>query len=697
MSPPDMKGGADPHAQNSATKQQTLPNYKNAALDWFHRGLQVIPIVPLLKQTAVKWDPWLEGLSESTIDTYWTVHPTHEVGCIVGDEMIVFDADTPQAVAALAEIEKAFDITPSWVNKTRRGEHNFFRRAAGTFAKTNAHATADHPERIDIKTGRSMVILPPSTGKSVDLREVDHASELSEASQDFIDAVFRHNGSPAPRPAPERPAEPDRADALLLQQRDMALLLDQLNPDCGYTDWCTVGMAVHHTFSGDERGLDLFDRWSAKGADYPGYAEISAKWKSFNAYAGTPVSIGSVCKLARDQGVDIQLVAGSSWETFDITTTETVNAAPVSQDVQTPVLPEPDAPRPKPIFSRYSLTGYSYELAKEVQEETFVLPPLALRGQATVWYAPPNAGKTAIAISRTIFAINAGLVDAKHVFYLNADDTSHGLLLKVKLAEEHGFHMLAPGHRDFDLKKFLAMLRQACEDGTARDVVLIVDTLKKTTDLMDKQKASAFTRVVREFVSHGGTFLGLAHVNTKPGADGKPVHAGTTDIKDDFDCAYVMQVIDNGRESGSRLVEFINEKRRGSVADTVRFRYRAGNGISYEEMLESIELVEATEADSGVPLTAEEEDAEAISVVEHSIRSGECKKIDLIKALQKHAGLSRRAAQALLARHTGHVPTLSKWSFEVREHGAHCYRLLNEPPDATNDKDSDNEPTECDY
>ena len=693
----DENRGIDPRlikiekAAAIAAPAAVKPEFKSAALDWLQRGLAVIPILPSAKTPAVKWDPWLAELSEDSIDKHWTQNPDHEVGFIVGDAMIVFDADTPQSIVALAQIEEAFDATPLWVHKTRRGEHHFFRRAPGTFAKSDAHSSTEHPERIDVKSGRSIVVLPPSTGKSVDMREVEHASELSEASQNLIDAVFRHNGRPEPRPAPECTSRPAGVEQQSAQQRDFELLIELLDPDCGYEEWRTILMAAHHTYGGDERGLEVVDNWSAKGKDYPGSAELSAKWKSFSGHSGATVTIASACKIAKDQGVDLGRIKGSSWETFQVVSTETVGqreSAISPSDQPRPI--EADE-KPVPIFSRYSLTGCSEELAKEVQAETFVLFPLALRGQATACYSSPNGGKTAVAISSTIGGIKAGLVDPQHVYYVNADDTSNGLLLKLKLAEKYGFHMLAPGHRNFDPTKLQAMLLQVCNDGTARETIVILDTVKKFTDLMDKSKVSGFTRVVREFVSHGGTLIGLAHVNKKKGQDGRSIHAGTTDIKDDFDCVYIIDVIDNGRESGTRIIEFNNEKRRGSVADTVRFSYRVGNGVSYEEMLESVAIVEATEADSGIPVTAVDLDAEAISVVEHSIRSGQCKKADLVKALGKHAGLSKRAAAALLERYTGHVSTLSRWNYEVRDHGSHCYSLLIEPAVMPGEGASDSE------
>ena len=153
------------------TSPDTLLPYSNAAKYWHTFGFAVIPIRPGTKLPAVRWDPWLAALSPETISAYWDKHPDHEVGFIVGDDIIVFDADSPESIAALALLEKTFDLSPCLTVNTSKGQHHYFKRAPGTYAKTDSHSTVEHPERIDVKTGRALVVLPPSTGKEVDIDE----------------------------------------------------------------------------------------------------------------------------------------------------------------------------------------------------------------------------------------------------------------------------------------------------------------------------------------------------------------------------------------------------------------------------------------------------------------------------------------------------------------------------------------------
>jgi hypothetical protein len=248
---------------------QKVTNFLAAAMYWFGFGFDVIPIVEGKKIPAVKWGPWLDNLDHQKVQDHWTAHPEHELGCIVGDDMIVLDADSKEAVFALVRLESRFGMMPKMVVNTSRGQHHYFRRAHSTIAKSDAHDSEKYPERIDVKTGRALIILPMSTGKTLRILDVETKGELSEATQDFIDAIFEHNGRTIPtEPVVMKPITHGEADETSLQK--LKPLLDKIDPDCGYEDWLHVGMAIFHETNGGEEGQALFDRWSNKGNKYKG-------------------------------------------------------------------------------------------------------------------------------------------------------------------------------------------------------------------------------------------------------------------------------------------------------------------------------------------------------------------------------------------------------------------------------------------
>lgn len=260
------------------------------------------------------------------------------------------------------------------------------------------------------------------------------------------------------------------------------------------------------------------------------------------------------------------------------------------------------------------------------------------------------------------------------------DDTGNGLLEKVRIAEEYGFHMLADGYKDFKCSEFPNILRDMIAKDQAQDVVVILDTLKKFVDLMDKGRTSAFTNVIRPFVLKGGTVIALAHTNKHAGKDGKPIYGGVSDIMNDIDCAYTLAPVSDN--AGTKVVEFVNTKRRGNVAQTAAYSYCTGNRISYNEILLSVEPVDHNAI---APLKVAEiikSDAEVIDAVTACINDGINTKMKLVDAVAKRSGISKQSAIQIIEKYTGTDPVTHRWNFTVGERGAKNYVTLgNSPPD----------------
>jgi len=182
-------------------------NFLAAAMFWYGFGFDVIPILQGKKIPAVKWGPWLDNLDPQKVHEHWAKNPDHELGFIVGDDMIIFDTDSTEAVFALVRLEARFGVMPKMVVNTTKGQHHYFSCLPGTIAKSDAHDSEKYPDRIDIKTGRNLVILPISTWKTLRILEVETKGELSIAPQEFINAIYEHNGRTAPSdtwPAPSK-------------------------------------------------------------------------------------------------------------------------------------------------------------------------------------------------------------------------------------------------------------------------------------------------------------------------------------------------------------------------------------------------------------------------------------------------------------------------------------------------------------
>lgn len=657
---------------------QHIPSFKNfseAALHWHQFGFDVIPIVPLLKRPAVKWDAWLEGLSPEKIAAHWAAHPDHEVGFIVGERFLVLDADSPAAVEALHSLEKEAGIPPLMVTATKRGEHHYFGREVGTVAKSDSFSTAEYPDRIDVKTGRSLVILPPSTGKTVKACWVASAEELFKVEQDFIDLVFRHNGREAPRlPAPREPAIGGH-EINSKSYGQIAALLKHIDPEeGGYDAWVRIGMAIHTETAGSDDGLDLFDQWSSTGATYPGKRAIEDKWRSFSTSRSDRCNLGTIINRTTATGLDwMAICAEADEETFEHCETEVVYLDASATD---PIKASTDDTGASNPLDRFSLRGMSDMVARDAVAQTPILGGLAMLGQATVIFAPPNSGKTLITLFSLCEDVRLGNIEASRVYYVDVDDSAQGLADKLAIADEYGFHMLSEGYRDFKASALPEIISGMVANNQAKDAILVLDTIKKFTNLMDKTKASQFTTLIRQFVMKGGTVIGMAHTNKKPGSDGKPVYGGTSDLVDDFDCAYT---IGSGPSSNAneKVVVFENIKRRGSNPTRATYRYSTESGLSYAELLATVVRLEDQQQASIAQERQQASDAVVIEAVQSLINQGVHKKMLLAEAVAKYAGVSKRAAVAVIERYTGDDPAAHRWSFAVRERGAKVYTLLD--------------------
>jgi len=442
-------------------------------------------------------------------------------------------------------------------------------------------------------------------------------------------------------------------------------MLTVIDPDCSRSDWIKIGMAIFHESAGSEEGFELWDTWSKKGEKYCGRKELYSQWQSFNKEIDNPITIATVIKMVTDSGFDWMDVVSAS-EPFEVCTSvieETLASNPVIE-------------KANPL-DQYSLRGRSAEIERNTADEVFILGEIALSGQFTVIYASPNTGKTLITLHLIIQGIKCGNINSSKLYYLNMDDTSKGLLQKLHLAEEYGFHVLSEGHLDFNVNQFLGIVNKLIEDDQCSGVVIVLDTLKKFTNLMNKESSSAFSKVIRRFIVKGGTLIALAHTNKKPGADGKPVYGGTTDIIDDADCAYTIAPL--VAEANEKVVEFTNIKRRGNVAMNAAYSYTLENNAGYNEILLSVRSVDPEQIEIKKHAEALKSDAEVITAIRACIQDGTNTKMKLAEAVADLTGISKRSALKIIERHTGSDPATHLWSFTVQERGAKVFCNIEVP------------------
>jgi hypothetical protein len=335
---------------------------------------------------------------------------------------------------------------------------------------------------------------------------------------------------------------------------------------------------------------------------------------------------------------------------------------------------EPAVTNPHPL-RRYSLLGNSAELAKTYSEPYFVLFYLALRGQWTLIYAAPNSGKTLLTLYMLSLTCRNDEEFGAHVYFINADDNFEGMLEKLRIAETYGFNMLVPGYKSFRAADLIALLDELCKSGNAHSTVIILDTLKKFSDLMDKSQQRRFNEAVRIFTMQGGTVVALAHTNKRKGADGKPIPEGTADMLNDADCAYLLyEVSSNG---STKTVTFENIKSRGHSPHSLSFEYSTTPGLKYTELLQSLQVIDDELLARRELLREQKEDAVIVEEIIRCINTGVISKMAIKITAAQATGSSERQVLKIIDKYTGSHPQKHKWEYRVGERGRKDFRLLN--------------------
>jgi RecA-family ATPase len=89
-----------------------------------------------------------------------------------------------------------------------------------------------------------------------------------------------------------------------------------------YDEWLAVGMALKSAGA----GMDEFDNWSARDPKRYNCREIAAKWASFKGGNGHAVGVGTLVKLCRDQGGNVE--TGHHDEGHELPWDATIGPAP---------------------------------------------------------------------------------------------------------------------------------------------------------------------------------------------------------------------------------------------------------------------------------------------------------------------------------------------------------------------------------
>jgi hypothetical protein len=307
-----------------------------------------------------------------------------------------------------------------------------------------------------------------------------------------------------------------------------------------------------------------------------------------------------------------------------------------------------------------SSTGKSKEMKRQMLEDKFIMQDIAILGQSTAISAPPNTAKTLYTLHALRESVKAGVIQGKDIWYVNADDHGKGAVEKLEIVEPWGINMCIPGWQGFKTADLLPIMREAIETKTAKGQIIVLDTLKKFTDLMDKKASTEFTKLAREFQLAGGSLILLMHTNKGRDKHGKLIVAGTSDISDDVDCVFVFDPV--GEHEDVHTVECEMRKCRGDVASLISFQYTRQRGRTYAQLLDSIkpldenQLAFARETENVRHRL--EENAEVIKVIARHIEENNTLTVprtkgELIEHITKDAKIGQKKVRQVIKYHEG--------------------------------------------
>lgn len=303
------------------------------------------------------------------------------------------------------------------------------------------------------------------------------------------------------------------------------------------------------------------------------------------------------------------------------------------------------------LLNEYSINDSLEQIKRDARESTFIFDRLILKGQSNILFAPPNAGKTLLIINQLKQAYLAGNLDGLSIFYVNADDSQSGIIEKTDILSKIGVHTLVPGYKRFKSHSLLQVLDGLAADDEAKNVVLIVDTLKKFADTMDKKNMRNFGIKVSEFVLKGGTFIGLGHTNKNRDINNNLVYSGTSDLIEDVDCIYMMDVEDESNREGlqTKYIKLTNQKLRGNNALELTYVYKKSETMPYVEMVESVLNMDSESYSKAKELQLKDSNfsyyvqkyADAVSLITTALNLSEMDKTELRDYLIKNTNYGR--------------------------------------------------------
>lgn len=273
---------------------------------------------------------------------------------------------------------------------------------------------------------------------------------------------------------------------------------------------------------------------------------------------------------------------------------------------------------------------------EQIADPCWAYPNLIVQGHLMVLCAKPNGGKTTIMMHAAQYMAAQGY----NVIYINADVAGTDAKAMHAYAKKSGFTMIFPdmkqGKTARDIVSSLNDMSQS--DGSLEGYVIIIDTLKKMTDLMDKKDQKSFYGLMRKLTARGLTSALNSHTNKHNSADGSPIYEGTNETHSEPDeLIYLVSTTDPA--TGDMLVSTLPEKKRCTI-EPITFRIGPDRTVTQIDGFVDVLTIEQQRAQH-------EEDLDRISLVCDALKNGPKNQSELVDILRGH-GVNHKTARRIL-------------------------------------------------
>jgi hypothetical protein len=243
--------------------------------------------------------------------------------------------------------------------------------------------------------------------------------------------------------------------------------LASLDPSYGHAEWMRIGASLHK-LSGGLAG-DMFDTWSARGANYGGRAATLARWVQFGRMErigpGTLFHLADEARAARARDVMAVLGPVPEWIRNQARAAaqwgngEHDEAAQETQRTARPAHDQPEAARAGPqegLANGASAAGEGLIFKRLSRDELLAQPPvewlvkhvLPTKGLGAI-YGPPRSGKSFLALGLAVAVAEGrdwfGKNTRKRDVVFIALEGQGGLAQRILAWEKHNRRKLPAG------------------------------------------------------------------------------------------------------------------------------------------------------------------------------------------------------------------------------------------------------------